>query len=195
MNHFYTIIQWSLIKQLFQTNSTTIFVNVGKTLAAPIPRSGPSFHTYLPEANKELIFLTPTGQLEISNIILNMKKKTVLLDMMDYLPKLSTLETLVPPLTYITNLSLTEGNFPLQLKIAQVLPLYKNNDPMLFNNYRPISILPFFSKLYEEFMYNRLIDFIEKHQLLYQYQFGFRKNHSTFMALVVLLEKNYCCFG
>ena len=38
-------------------------------------------------------------------------------------------------------------------------------------------------------MYNRLIDFIEKHQLLYQYQFGFRKNHSTFMALVVLLEK------
>ena len=109
--------------------------------------------------------------------------------MMDYLPKLSTLETLVPPLTYITNLSLTEGICPLQLKIAQVLPLYKNNDPMLFNNYRPISILPFFSKLYEEFMYNRLIDFIEKHQLLYQYQFGFRKNHSTFMALVVLLEK------
>ena len=60
---------------------------------------------------------------------------------------------------------------------------------MLFNNYRPISILPFFSKVFEKLMYNRLIDFIEKHQLLYQYQFGFRKNHSTFMALVVLLEK------
>ena len=39
-------------------------------------------------------------------------------------------------------------------------------------------------------MYNRLMDFIEKHQLFYQYQFGFRKNHSTFMALVILLEKN-----
>ena len=38
-------------------------------------------------------------------------------------------------------------------------------------------------------MYNRLTDFIEKHQLLYQYQFGFRKNHSTFMALVILLDK------
>ena len=90
----------------------------------------------------------------------------------------------------MTNLSLTEGIFPLQLKIAQVLPLYKNNDPMLVNNYRPISILLFFSKLFEKLMCNRLIDFIEKHQLLYQYQFGFRKNHSTFMALVVLLEKN-----
>ena len=60
---------------------------------------------------------------------------------------------------------------------------------MLFNNYRPISLLPFFSKLFEWLMYNRLIDFIEKHHLLYQFQFGFRKNHSTFMALVILLEK------
>ena len=96
---------------------------------------------------------------------------------------------LLPPLTYITNLSFTEEVFPHELKIVQVLPLYKNNDPMLFNNYRPISILPFFSKLFERLMYNKLIDFIGKHQLLYQYQFGFRKNHSTFMALAVLLTK------
>ena len=99
------------------------------------------------------------------------------------------IETILPPLTYITNLSFTEGFFPHELEIAQVLPLYKNNDPMLINNYGPISIRPFFSKLFEKLMYNRFIGFIEKHQLLYQYQFGFRKNHSTFMALVVLLEK------
>ena len=55
--------------------------------------------------------------------------------------------------------------------------LYKCNDPMLFNNYRPISLLPYFSKLFERLMYNRLINFIEKHKLLYQYQFGFRRNH------------------
>ena len=60
---------------------------------------------------------------------------------------------------------------------------------MLFNNYHPISLLPFFSKLFESLMYNRLIDFIEKHHLLYQIQLGFRKNHSTSMALVILLEK------
>ena len=59
---------------------------------------------------------------------------------------------------------------------------------MLFNNYRPISILPFFSKLYERLVYNRLINFIEKHHLLYQYQFVFRKNHSAFMASLILLE-------
>ena len=98
------------------------------------------------------------------------------------------IDTLVTPITYIINLSLREGVFPCELKIAQVLPLYKNNDPMLFNNYRPISLLPFFSKVFERLMYNRLIDFIEKHHLLYQFQFGFHKNHSTFMALVILLE-------
>ena len=60
---------------------------------------------------------------------------------------------------------------------------------MLFNKYRPISLLPPFSKLFERFMYNRLINFIEKHMFLYQYQFGFHRNYSTFMALVFLLEK------
>ena len=49
------------------------FVNVGKTLAAQIPKSGPSFHKYLPEANKECIFLIPTDEREIRNIILNIR--------------------------------------------------------------------------------------------------------------------------
>ena len=165
------------------------FVNVGKTLAAQIPTSGPSFHRYLPEANKECIFLTPTDDREIRNIILNIRNSAPGYDGISSKCINPIIDTLVTPLTYITNLSLTEGVFPCELKIAQVLPLYKNNDPMLFNNYRPISLLPFFSKVFERLMYNRLIDFIEKHHLLYQFQFGFRKNHSTFMALVILLEK------
>ena len=99
-----------------------------------------------------------------------------------------TIDTLVTPLKFITNLSLTEGVFPCKLKIAPVLPLYKNTDSMLFNNYRPISLLPF-SKVFERLVYNRLIDFIKEHHILYQFQFGFRKNHSACMALVLLLEK------
>ena len=165
------------------------FVNVGKTLAAQIPKSGPSFHKYLPEANKECIFLIPTDEREIRNIILNVRNSAPGYDGISLKCIYPVIDTLVMPLTYITNLSLIEGIFPSELKIAQVLPLYKNNDPMLFNDYRPISLIPLFSKLFERLMYYRLIDFIEKHHLLYQFQFGFRKNHSTFMALVILLEK------
>ena len=60
---------------------------------------------------------------------------------------------------------------------------------MVFNNYRPISILPLFSKVLERVMYNRVIKFINKHKLIYLYQFGFRKDHSTYMALIILIDK------
>ena len=60
---------------------------------------------------------------------------------------------------------------------------------MKFNNYKPVSRLTLFSKLFERLIYNRLIDFIYKHKLLYVYRFGCRKNHSTFLALVTLLEQ------
>ena len=164
------------------------FINVGKILAAQIPKSGPSFDKYLPEPNPECIFLVPTNEREISNIILNIKNSLPGHDGISAKVIKLIIDILAPPLTYITNLSLNEGVFPSELKIAQVLPLYKSSDPMLFNNCRSIAPLPFFSKLFERLPYNRLIDFIEKHRLLYQYQFGFRKNHSTFMALVTLLE-------
>ena len=60
---------------------------------------------------------------------------------------------------------------------------------MVFTNYRPVSVLPVFSKLLERLMYNRLIDYINENQILYKYQFGFQKGKSTFMALIVLLDK------
>ena len=175
-------------KKIISDKFNDYFIDVGKTLPAQIPKSGPSFDKYLPEPNPESIFLVPTNEREISNIILNIKNSAPGYDGISAKVIKPIIDILAPPLTYITNLSFTERVFPSELKIAQILPLYKSNDPMLFNNYRPISLLPFFSKLFERLMYNRLIDFIEKHRLLYQYQFGFRKNHSTFMALVTLLE-------
>ena len=54
-------------------NKFMITVNVGKTLAVQIPKSGPSFHKYLPEANKEYIFLIPTDEREIQNVYLNVR--------------------------------------------------------------------------------------------------------------------------
>ena len=136
-------------------------ISSSATLTEQILKSGPSFRSYLPEANRESEFFTPTDQQEIRNIMLNIINSDPRHDGISSKVINPVIETLLPPLTYITNLSFTEGVFPFELKIAQVLPLYKNNDPMLFNNYRPVSILPFFSKLFERLMYNRLIDFIE----------------------------------
>ena len=100
------------------------------------------------------------------------------------------------PLMHIINLSLQSGIFPDRLKTAKVVPIYKTvvpiyktDDPELFKNYRPISILSNFSKVFERVMYNRLIEFIERFEILYCYQFGFRKNNSTNFALIHLTNK------
>ena len=60
---------------------------------------------------------------------------------------------------------------------------------MRFTNYRPVSILPVLSKVLERLVYNRLLKFINKYQILYLYQFGFRQKHSTFMALASFIDK------
>ena len=61
-------------------------------------------------------------------------------------------------------------------------------DPLFFNNYRPISLLLMFSKIIERLMYNRQPNFINRHTIFNQNQFGFCNNHSTFMALLILVE-------
>ena len=90
---------------------------------------------------------------------------------------------------WLIYLTLLEGVFPSELKVANVLPLYKADDDMLFNNYRPVSLLSVLSKVFERIMYNRLISILENNKILFKNQFGFRKQHSTYMALMVLLEK------
>ena len=93
------------------------------------------------------------------------------------------------PLVHICTLSLIHGVFPNELKIAKVIPLYKGGNARLFVNYRPVSVLSIFSKIYERLMYNRLSEFIELNDILYRLQFGFRKRHSTSVALMVLTDK------
>ena len=64
------------------------------------------------------------------------------------------------PLKYLFDMSLESGIFPNKLKIARVIPLYKAGDPANISNYRPISVLPCFSKMLERIMYNRLYKYL-----------------------------------
>ena len=105
----------------------------------------------------------------------------------------STLKSVSPyivePLAYIWNLSISQGVFPSKLKIANVLPLYKADDPFLFNNYRPVSLLNVLSKVFERIMYNRVSEFLETLKILVNFQSSFRKWHSSYMALLTLMDK------
>ena len=85
------------------------------------------------------------------------------------------------------NLSDQENCFPDKLKFAEVIPLHKGKSTMNCKNYRRISLLPIFSKIMERLMYNRLIAFVNKHDILYQHQYGFQTGKSTELAINSLL--------
>lgn len=96
---------------------------------------------------------------------------------------------IAPSLSLIINESLFTGIFPDRLKIAKVLPLFKKENPHIFYNYRPISLLPALSKIFEKIVYKQLYDYFLCKKLLYNSQYGFRQDHSTELASLELCDR------
>ena len=97
-------------------------------------------------------------------------------------------DEIAKPLTIIINQSLKTGIFPEALKIAKVKPFYKKGDNFCLNNYRPISLLPTISKIFERVMFTQLYSYLNAHNLLSEQQYGFRSQHSTELACVKLVD-------
>jgi hypothetical protein len=95
----------------------------------------------------------------------------------------------IEPLTIIINQSLLTGIFPQKLKIAKVVPIFKSKDKSDINNYRPVSLLPAISKVFERVVYNQLYNYLKQNNLLHKNQFGFRPEHSTELACISLIDR------
>ena len=93
------------------------------------------------------------------------------------------------PLKHIFNLSISTGIFPDSLKVARITPIFKSGDVTMMSNYRPISVLPCFSKILEKIMYNRLHRYLCENNMLYDKQFGFQKRTSCDHAILKLIDK------
>ena len=94
----------------------------------------------------------------------------------------SIINILIKPITIIINQMLETGVFPDKLKVAKVIPSFKKGDPTLLTNYRPISLLPSLSKIFEKVINQQLYAYFENSNLFFKGQYGFRKGHSTEMA-------------
>ena len=88
-------------------------------------------------------------------------------------------------------MSFVDGIVPYQLKISKVIPVYKKGNRNSVGNYRPISLLDIFEKILEKLMYKRLYDYLSLNDVLYDYQFGFRKYHSTSLPLIDVMDDIY----
>ena len=123
---------------------------------------------------------------EINTLISALKDTATGFDEMNSMSLKISSEIPVKPLNNICNLSLTQGIFPSQLKIANDIPLYKSDDPMLFNDYRLVSVLCVISN-----MYDRVSTFLEIFKILHENQYSFRKESSTHLAFLSFVDKLY----
>ena len=148
-------------KSTISSKFNDFFVNMGPNLAKKIPPQNISPLKFMGNPITNSIFLPDVTTDEMKNIVLSLKNGAAGWD--DITPHMLKMigNSINHPLVYMINLSLQQGIFPKQLKIANVLPLFKANDPSVFNNYRPVSLLCVLSKVYEKVMYNRLIRFLE----------------------------------
>ena len=165
------------------------FAQIGPKLAKNIPKNCPPFSNFLKGSYLQTFYINSIQNDEIKKVILLLKDGAPGIDCIPASVLKYTVELVSSPLTHICQLSLNQGHFPSELKLAKIIPLYKSNDPSLFNNYRPISLLSVFSKIMEKIMYDRLYDYLITMKILYEYQFGFQKNKSTYMALISLTDK------
>ena len=80
-------------------------------------------------------------------------------------------------------------NYPQVWKVGVISPVPKKGDLTLDKNWCPVTLLPIMSKVFEKVMCNRLVAFLDDFKILYEFQFGFRKNHSTYLAIMSLLDR------
>ncbi|KAL0860028.1 hypothetical protein ABMA27_010343 [Loxostege sticticalis] len=183
------------------------FATIGLRLVEAIPRKYHNDRTNtaaIVNCNQNsfgLASLAPVTADEILKIINNLDPNTSSgLDKMNTKSIKCVGEHIARELSNCINLCLEAGEFPTSLKTAKVTPIFKSGSRLDSNNYRPISVLPVLSKIFERVIYNRLVIYLDSINYLYSQQYGFRSKSSTLSATADLVtkiknsidEKNIC---
>lgn len=166
------------------------FINIPETITKNLP-SQTDIATPVTQVNN-VMFLKPVTRLEITEIINSLKNTTS--SGPDEVTTLLIKEcklNIAEILAYIINNSFRYGTFPELLKLSKIIPIYKKGENTLLDNYRPITLLSIFSKIFEKAMLNRLLSFLNKYKLMSDKQHGFTKGKSTISALVEFISEIY----
>ena len=168
------------------------FSQVGPKLASDIDNSDIPFDNFLSEKNPVNFSLSRISETDILKICRQLRPKISSGD--DFISnKLLKLiaPILITPLHYLINLSLESGYIPGELKLAKIVPIFKDGDCHSFTNYRPISLISSFAKLLEKIVSKQLIGFLTAHNILYKHQYGFRAKHNTSQPVLHFADKIY----
>jgi hypothetical protein len=177
-------------KQSIAEKFNIFFSTIGSNLAdANNNFNRNAFKTYLTQNIRSRFSFSPITPTDIEKVITKIKSKNSAGhdDLSNRIIK-QIGPIIAAPLSIIINQSFATGIFPEKLKIAKVIPIYKKEDEMLFTNYRPISLLPVISKIFEKIAYAQLYNYLTINNLLYNSQHGFRTLHSTETAAYEFID-------
>ena len=172
------------------------FSSVAKKLNAklnssrPVCTSNPEVDGFRAFFNKRVpgsIYMSPCDCEEIEKIIKSFQNDKASDISVSILKRCAPL--ISGHLSSFLNAFMESGTFPKILKVAKITPIFKKGDSQMFDNYRPISLLPIFGKIFEKLIYSRLYDFLISQKVIYDKQFGFRRNHSTAHAINYSINK------
>ena len=172
------------------TEFNKYFVSVGPNLASKIPHVNTNYKDFLGNPHDSELLDKDLTYKEFDKSVSALKaNKAAGFDDLNSNVILHVISSIRKPLFHVLHLSIKEGVFPEILKTSKVNPIYKKGDPSLISNYRPISLIPIFSKIFERVIYNRIYNHMISNNLFYKKQFGFQKNCSTEHAIIELVEQ------
>lgn len=159
------------------------FTNVGSTLASNLQLiQNRPLRSTLNRYISNSLFLREFEYDDIISTINALKNKSANNDDIPATIIKRNTDILAPILLKLINASFRNGYFPDNLKIARLVPIHKAGDPTLPSNYRPISILPTISKIFERLLYNVTESFLKKFNVIHKLQFGFQKGSGSLSA-------------
>lgn len=165
------------------------FTDIAEKIAEEINPTDRPPDDFLHEQNSEFR-MVPAGPQKIIEIVNKLESKTSKdqYNLSNVLIK-KIISSICEPLSHIISKSIETGLVPNKLKIAKVVPIFKlkksvPEDHLLVENYRPISLLPIFSKILEKVVAEQLTDYLEANNILYKHQYGYLRNNSTFHPMI-----------
>lgn len=165
------------------------FTEIGATLARSIPATSIRPESYLEPTNKRFSLESPTIDI-VLNLLQNLnERKAIGLDKIPNRLLKMAANVIAPSLTMIFSQSIAYSTFPEEWKLAKVTPIYKKGGKKDPSNYRPISVIPAISKIFEKIVYDQLYNYLDKYEILTVNQSGFRNLHSTMTALIEATNK------
>jgi len=176
-------------EQLIADKFNLHFASIGQKVADELPTASQDFRDFLPEPEPNDLVFEPLQPFQLVQAI-NLLKAKKSLDINGYssflIQKVAT--EISHPFTHVYNLSIRNGVFPHSLKISKCTPIFKNGDKLDTNNYRGISLVNVFSKVFEKLISDRLVSFLSENGFFNPLQFGFLKGRSTSQAILQVIN-------